>query len=224
MAPRHTFMILTKRPERMQMASWPPLPNLYFGVTAENQETADQRIPILLKTPAAKRFVSIEPCLGPVDLTNLTHHYEVHDKPTRMGLAFDVQIDALRGCFDDGWDSGDAGAKLDWVICGGESGLGERPMHPDWPRSLREQCQAAGVPYFFKQWGEWKPWEPGDRPHVIRHVSARDGLWGDQPASVYTNPPSAKFKMRADTLPMCRVGKKAAGCLLDGREHKEFPT
>ena len=129
---RHTFLILTKRPERMRriwMNIDGTLPeNIWLGVTVENQQRADERIPILLQIPAAKRFVSIEPMLGPVDLQ---------------------KIGPLLQAFN--WKIAKGG--LDWIICGGESGPGVRPMHPDWPRSIRDQCQAADVPFFFKQWG-----------------------------------------------------------------------
>lgn len=151
--PNHTFQVLTKRPERM--LEWhkrycdammrgenSPYPNVWLGVTAENQEQADKRIPVLLQTPAAVRFVSVEPMLGPVDLSEwlgITHD-EYYGKWT---------VDE-RGCISGKWWP-------DWVICGGETGPGARPMHPDWARSLRDQCQAAGVAYFFKQWGEYKP-------------------------------------------------------------------
>jgi protein gp37 len=134
--PQHIFLIMTKRPERMNQFIKTSNRGLYqknvwLGVTAENQEQADKRIPILLHTPAAKRFVSIEPILGPVDLRGIT---------------------ALDGDGPDGqlyWIGQDAG--IDWVILGGESGLHARPMHPDWARSVRDQCQAAGVPFFLKQ-------------------------------------------------------------------------
>ena len=155
-APRHTFMVLTKRPKRMckyvrsrNCGTW-PLPNLCLGVTVENQEMADLRIPILLQTPAAKRFVSVEPMLGEVDLTKTVRHYGPGEIAEGMA-PLDVEIDTLRGRFDDGWDRGDAGAKLDWVIAGCESGPGRRPANPDWLRSLRDQCVAAGVPFFLKQ-------------------------------------------------------------------------
>lgn len=177
-ARRHTFMLLTKRPERMKdfidkgmdhcgrMYS----SNIWIGVTAENQAAAYERIPVLLQTPAEKRFVSVEPMLGPVDLargipTEWYHYIPRNPRPS-----------------------------LDWVICGGESGPGARPMHPGWTRSLRDQCRAAGVPFFFKQWGEFAPcerWVPGS-------VNLGD-------------------------VSMMRVGKKAAGSLLDGREWTEIP-
>lgn len=129
--PHLTFQILTKRPERMlkwfssglQMKVNPPWsdPNVWIGVSVEDQATADARIPLLLQTPAAIRFVSYEPALGPVDFRKET------------------------------WTAG-----LDWIIAGGESGPGARPPHPDWFRSVRDQCAAAGVAFFFKQWGGTK--------------------------------------------------------------------
>lgn len=128
----HIFQILTKRPKRMRhiysdlcgnCLEDTPL-NIWLGVTAENQETADERIPILLETPAAVRFVSVEPILGPVDLWPYLQK-----------------------------DSPHFNHKLDWVIAGGETGPGARPPHPDWFRALRDQCAAADVPFFFKQWG-----------------------------------------------------------------------
>jgi protein gp37 len=125
-APQHTYIWLTKRPERMREVilklDLPVLENIWLGVTVCNQKEAEEKIPILFQTPAAVRFVSIEPMLGPVDFGSdqLTKHW---------------------------------GPGLDWVIVGGESGPGARPMHPDWVRSARDQCAAAGVPFLFKQWG-----------------------------------------------------------------------
>jgi len=149
--PQHTFQLLTKRPARMKAffddapkaftsaRPW-PLPNVWLGVTAENQAAADERIPILLDTPAAVRFVSCEPLLGPVDI-----------KPWLVkAIGKTHQLIPMSAV-------GKEGIGLGWVICGGESGPGARPMHPDWARSLRDQCVAAGVPFFFKQWGEWSP-------------------------------------------------------------------
>lgn len=141
----HEYMLLTKRPSRVleywkwrkeiwlgghMTSRWPN--NVWLGVTAENQRTADERIPILLQTPAAVRFVSVEPMLGPVAIQT----YLPATLP-RLDRAI----------------SGTRGADLDWVICGGESGPGARPMHPNWARSLRDQCATARVPFFFKQWG-----------------------------------------------------------------------
>lgn len=129
----HTFQVLTKRPERA--IEWfrgrKAIPNVWLGVTAEDQEQADQRIPLLLQIPAALRFVSYEPALGPVDLS--------------------PWIDSL-----------------DWIICGGESGAKRRPMAPNWARAMRDQCAAAGVPFFFKQHGGFRP---GGDDHLdgVRH-------------------------------------------------------
>jgi protein gp37 len=160
---------------------------------------ADQRIPILLQTPAAKRFVSVEPMLGPVDL-----------EAVPMPNAY-LRMVGVRGCLqpkaerdtepDDYRYFQRKAMKLDWVICGGESGPGARPMNIDWPRSLRDQCQAAGVPFFFKQWGEWGP-HPIAKPH---------------PTEQFIKTGEGHF------VNIARVGKKAAGCLLDGKEWKEFP-
>lgn len=193
---QHTFQILTKRPERMfEFTNWMikdgihmPISNVWLGVSCEDQAAADERIPWLLKTPAAVRFVSYEPALGPVDFTALN-----------FGTSWESS--ALDGWYvtPDGRDEPDQhsdGNKLDWVIAGGESGPGARPAHPDWFRSVRDQCVEAGIPFFFKQWGEWigvfeREWER--RPDI-----AKNGLFE-------------------------RVGKKRAGRLLDGREWNEYP-
>jgi protein gp37 len=131
--PQHRYMILTKRPERMQsyFAKRCSIKNLALGVSVENQETADKRIPILLQTTAAKRFISIEPMLGPVDLNAM--EYLIDKK--RFSLTI--------------------GNYLDLVILGGESGPKARPMNPDWARLVRDQCFDSNVPFHFKQWGEW---------------------------------------------------------------------
>jgi len=213
--PQHTFQILTKRPERMraylslerQLAiadAWTaqvvgrspgptdlrftvdkwPLPNVWLGVSVENQAAANERVPLLLETPAAVRFLSCEPLLGPVNLGETL--------------------------------------SLDWVICGGESGPRARPMHPDWARGLRNQCVDAGVPFFFKQWGEWEPvrdlyqgdedLDDGRGELLALDV---DGYLHDGTGPVYQ--PAAHAWL------MERVGKKRAGALLDGREWREFP-
>jgi protein gp37 len=145
--PGHTFLVLTKRPERA-LAMMPDIidatqdlvfgfDNVCFGTTAENQEQADKRIPILLQIPAAHRFVSIEPMLGPIELSK----------------CWLCKPEDLDNCFCEQEFYG----SLDWVILGGETGHGARPMHPDWVRSVRDQCQAAGVPFWFKGWGTYEP-------------------------------------------------------------------
>jgi protein gp37 len=151
LAPQHTFQVLTKRAERMRAyfsgcldvaieRHW-PLPNVWLGVSCERQQESDARIPLLLQTPAAVRFVSAEPLLGPIDLRNYLDGREEH------GVDMARPVGSRVGCCV-GWTP-----PLDWVIVGGESGPEARPMHPDWARSLRDRCAAADVPFFFKQWG-----------------------------------------------------------------------
>lgn len=142
-ASHHTYLLLTKRPETMRSffeitGEWDQSlwPNLWLGVTAENQARADERIPILLSIPAAVRFVSVEPMLGPVDLN-------------RAGAIWADMNGSIRPEYQQPCRT------IDWVICGGETGPGARPMHPDWARSLRDQCKSASVPFFFKSMGDW---------------------------------------------------------------------
>lgn len=174
----HRFMVLTKRPQRMRgyfdylrtiwrVREW-PASNLWLGVTAENQQRADERIPVLLEIPAVRRFVSVEPMLGPVDLSQ--------------------------------WLGRSGG--LDWVICGGETGQGARPLHPDWVRSLRDQCQMAGTPFFFKSWGDWYP------------------NWSEMPRDDIDY---GKPQVSVGGLSFVRCGKKQAGRMLDGRTWDEEP-
>ncbi|HYI27586.1 MAG TPA: phage Gp37/Gp68 family protein [Bradyrhizobium sp.] len=188
LAPQHRFMVLTKRPERMReylLETWQPLPNVWLGTSVEDQATADARIPKLLATPAAKRFLSAEPLLGPVDLRYL----QPLDPP--------VEIDAVNGTHGVLRPHGGRSPALDWVIAGGESGPKARPMHPDWARALRDQCAAAGVPFLFKQWGEW--------------VSVSE-LAG----------PGRHFKF-PDGATVRRTGKKLAGRTLDHAMHDAQP-
>lgn len=181
------FQTKRKYPDGRDLFEW-PLPNVWLGVSVENQKYADERIPWLLKTPAAVRFLSVEPLLGPVDFSAWIYHnacgctephIAVHTKdcPHCKGTA--------------------AVSALDWVIAGGESGAGARPMHPDWARGIRDQCQAAGVPFFFKQWGEFGPVFPP--PFVMTRIN------GD------------------DIAGLGRIGVDRAGRQLDGREWNEFP-
>jgi len=200
-------------------AAW-PWPNVWIGATVVNQEEADRDVPKLLDVPAAKRFVSIEPMLGPIDLKRIT----TKTLYPSLEAIFVRERNALYSGDNDG---------LDWVICGGESGKDARPMHPDWARSLRDQCVNAGVPYFFKQWGEYVPaawfdgpdslgddeeccFDPEKEPHAF---IANDGRQWDTNGGRYMYPP----------LPlghwclMRRVGTKAAGNLLDGKAWQQFP-
>lgn len=156
----HTFLILTKRPERMRdymrscqrgaddVGGLFPWPSVWLGVTCENQARADERIPILLDTPAAVRFISLEPMLGHVNLTMLCTGYG-------------ETIDALQSyeahrSENGAWDNRPVNRpSLDWLILGGETGPGARPMQPQWALDVWRQCKAAGVPFFWKQWGTW---------------------------------------------------------------------
>ena len=145
---RHLFLILTKRPhialKYFQTRQYAHCP-VWLGVTAENQEQADKRISVLLQIPAAKRFVSIEPMLGEIDINHFLGRaaYKCAACGLKYGHDRDIGGTGCRG--------------IDWVICGGETGPNARPMHPDWVRSVRDQCQGAGVPFFFKGWGRWIP-------------------------------------------------------------------
>jgi len=171
---QHTFQVLTKRPyravdfihwaeDRYKFARTPP-PNIWLGATIENQEQADKRIPVLLQIPAAVRFVSVEPLLGPV-------------------YPLDPQ-----------------GVRLDWVICGGETGPGARPMHPDWARSLRDQCAVAGVPFFFKKMGSaWRGETPPDL--LVREYPAQD-FWAHISSGTHSSaPPEVAHACTSGTRP-----------------------
>lgn len=214
--PEHTYQILTKRPERMReycelqtdQKSW-PLPNVWLGVSVENQETANERIPILLKTSAAVRWISAEPLLGPVDV------YGGDPDPRLDGAVAGPGVS-----LEPFWDANGRGPYpgIDWVVVGGESGPRARATNPIWVRSLRDQCTAAGVPFFFKQWGEWAP---GD------DIEAN----GIAPIGWYESEPSdggvpCHTWLTATPIPedVYRVGKRAAGRLLDGREWSEYPA
>lgn len=197
------WLLLTKRPERV-MCSVPERwrvhgfpENVWPGTTVEDQKRGEERIPMLMAIPAAVRFLSCEPLLGPVDVAPWLF-----------------------------WDDLTA-SRLDWVIAGGESGPGARPSHPEWFRSLRDQCTAAGVPFFFKQWGEWVPYTADAQPPFF--ASAADGALIDShslPELLSDGNPVGGWwlpDIREDVV-YRHVGKKAAGRLLDGREWSEFPV
>lgn len=188
-----------------------PLPNVWLGVSVEDQARAESRIPYLLATPAAIRFVSCEPLLGPVDLTKVTHR-----DPQKFGwLNYDPWLDALTGNYPllDGCERRPHPNRLHWVIAGGESGPGARPMHPDWARSLRDQCQAAGVPFFFKQWGRYAPRRNGEVTESCSDTAWPDGTIGG--GSSVAN--GGVGQMLND------LGKRAAGHTLDGETHHNWP-
>lgn len=225
--PQHTFMILTKRPKRMaellvrwdhgrSLDHWPvwPLPNVWLGVSVENQKAADERIPLLLQTPAAVRFVSCEPLIGPVLL-----------REEWLPLLANTEYYATNPV--------SLQNKLDWVIVGGESGPGARPMHPDWVRGLRDACKLASVPFFFKQWGEWFPTaaQYGDDDFIGKLDMEAHSICLGNRGTIYTEEQGYKQVYWCSYQPdpgqnpwfMERVGKKAAGCELDGRTWEEFP-
>jgi len=184
--------------------SW-PLPNVWLGVSVEDQATADERLPLLLRAPAAVRFVSYEPALGPVDFSAL---------PSVSGHG--KHLDALMGCA-----GADVSSRLDWIIAGGESGPGARPAHPDWFRSVRDQCSEAGVPFFFKQWGEYSAVYDRDKddPDWLRcgdfERSSLRGQWLNL---------AGGCGFHGDrVLRVERVGVKKAGRELDGRTWDQFP-
>lgn len=218
--PNLDWLLLTKRPQNIKkmlpetygMPEWGEgWPNVWIGTTVENQDEANRRIPILLATPAAMRFVSCEPLLGPVDLTFLLKRKVLNP--------YEILTNKM---LDEGWSfeggSGDHPG-LDWVITGGESGPGARPSHPDWFRAMRDQCSAAGVPLFFKQWGEWAPQQViqdlGDDEQAVR--IQKEHHWG---------PPHRQFARMHyfdGEESMMHIGKKKAGNTLDGVQHLEFP-
>jgi protein gp37 len=147
LTPQHTYLILTKRADNMLdtvellQVSHGILPNVWLGMTAENQKRADERMPLLLQCPAAVRFVSIEPMLGPINMYK--HLPGDIDSGGFDPQGYPISLDSWPG--------------VDWVIVGGETGPGARLMDPDWARGVRDQCQAAGVPFFFKQMSKKAP-------------------------------------------------------------------
>lgn len=229
LCPQHTFQVLTKRPERMleymtddvtgriaeaapstggyierwsehgeQLADckvW-PLPNVWIGVSVEDQATADERIPQLMETPAVVHWISVEPMLGAVSCT----------------VPFDGgRVDMLHRDFP-------GHPRIDWVVVGGESGAKARPMHPEWVRSLRDQCVAADVPFLFKQWGEYLPGVDATNDQTY---AARSGGWVRLDGGFHDgNDQTAFLKGDAHVL---HVGTKAAGNLLDGQEWNQYP-
>ena len=221
-ASHHTFQVLTKRPGRMlafatlyQTPSrprwaWPD--NVWAGISlemmADGKKNYAARLDLLAQVPARVRFMSAEPLLGALDLRPWLG--------TRWKCTVCGRIHKSGDCVHFSEDVGEFVSEdgeapvLSWVIVGGESGPGARPMHPDWARTLRDQCQAARVPFFFKQWGAWHPvvtqdgasddWKPVTKNDAVQRIH----IWPDEELSI-------------------NIGAKAAGATLDGREHREFP-
>ncbi|WMW64364.1 phage Gp37/Gp68 family protein [Nitratidesulfovibrio liaohensis] len=259
----HTFMLLTKRPDRMReylsagpsalierwakagdgwiildnedvcfsetiesIASWGPqldyrpwaythqlfpLPNVWLGTTVEDQARADERVPELLATPGALHFVSCEPLLGPVDLSpwleEILHEDEVGVENGNQTLPMELGMP----CMHDPWIFG-----LRWVIAGGETGPGARPSHPDWFRSLRDQCKAHDVPFFFKSWGQWSNTNAG---LVACYNLDAYGWWTEKGFA-----PHGVGSIFENQMCMFNVGKARSGRLLDGVEHNAIPA
>lgn len=211
-----------------------PPKHIWLGVSAEDQERANERIPDLLQTPAAVRFVSYEPALGPVDFKRWLE-IAWQCSGCREYFAGGYQK-ICPSCGKDSYWSGShafntkkgpgrqIGSGIDWLIAGGESGKDARPAHPDWFRRVRDQCQAADVPFFFKQWGEWEIASEANGHHD-NDMSTNGCRWVHNDGQI-NGPSWCREDRRTDTEPyaMAAVGKKAAGALLDGREHQEFPA
>ncbi|MBB3937720.1 phage Gp37/Gp68 family protein [Aureimonas phyllosphaerae] len=255
LAPQHTFQVLTKRPDRMRdycrrvdergrhpsmnaaaalaatgcwntpaldLRVW-PLPNVWLGVSAEDQRRADERIPALLDTPAAVRWVSAEPMLGPIDFTSISLGEKAgvvlgEDGEPDRPETFRVDRNALQDC--DG-----AFERIDWIVVGGESGHGARPMHPDWARAIRDQCAKAEVPFLFKQWGEWglaAP-RPSGMPGDLALATAPPYTDSCPPMVVQIDHYPRQIDLFGGASVLERVGKKAAGRLLDGVQHDGYP-
>lgn len=226
-----------------------PWSNVWLGVTVVNQEEADRDIPKLIATPAAKRFLSIEPMLSAINLRHLNKDQETNELDCLEPYLWEREVEQWRGTSDD-WEAefkdwhdrpvaeatGPMHAKVDWVIAGGESGPRARPSHPDWYVSLRDQCRQAGTPFLFKQWGEWLP--NGQQP--VDHSYSADEMSGRKRNEKHDKDPSVKcLIMYTDgssheldeagpftqslTI-VSNVGKKCAGRYLDGFEHNGTPS
>lgn len=228
----HVIMLLTKRPanllkwQRAYFSQGLP-PWVWVGCTVEDQKRADERVPVLLQVKASVRFLSAEPMLGPVSMEKR------RDTPMFNGGTGEEWLPSLWSCWECGGSRyfqtdpylvhcshcGGTGRGIHWVICGGESGRKARPMHPAWAQSLRDQCTDAGVPFFFKQWGEWSPssereWSEDSTGARYMMVSP-DGRIDNSVAGYLLQPPA--------TAMMRRTGKHAAGRQLDGRTWDEVP-
>jgi protein gp37 len=230
LCPDHTFQVLTKRAERMRdymrdrqtneailagmitltygragrrvcerfskaikhgHKPFPPS-NVWLGVSVEDQAAADVRIPALLETPAALRWLSVEPLLGSIECSDVTGRRDAVSQLGRRSLS-----------------------GIHWIVAGGESGPAARPCDPRWIRSLRDQATAAGVPFFFKQWGAWLPGTRGADGLLEFEFAVADM------AGIPSDPPIHEF---GDNVVAALVGKHAAGRSLDGRAWSEYPA
>lgn len=199
---------------RVRLWVW-PLPNVWLGVSAEDQRRADERIPDLLATPAAIRFVSAEPLLGPIDFSQFLWPvrgwwkgpHSSYAEAKAAGAECGQKRQALVGAWC---------RFVDWMIVGGESGRAARPMHPDWARRIRDQCAAAGAAFFFKQWGEWAPSTP-----ELAYANPRSG-WRCLAGHPHVAKAHELYPENGAAF-IEHMGKKRAGRLLDGVQHDAMP-
>lgn len=223
---RHTFQILTKRADiaanfYRRNAKWHWMKNVWIGTSVEDQKTANERIPHLLQVPAVVRFLSCEPLLGPVDLSICTT-WPPHKCQECGFVGRGLLVEEGTEC-PECEHFMDRLPMIDWVIAGGESGHGARPMHPDWVRAIRDQCKAAGVPFFFKQWGQWGAYDkavrilkPDEPLEIFHHTHVyRDG-------KVDNNPPYQDVDNNKCEW-VFKLGKHQSGNELDGVTHTEMP-
>lgn len=217
-APQHTYILLTKRVDRMLDTlrivygyGFAPPPRLIVGATIETQKQADERVPILLQlkkwVPSVKLMVSVEPMLGAVTI----RRYLYSECQTCHGAGTVWAGDGGAMCPQCGWITNGLPGEiphLDWIICGGETGPSARPMHARWVKLLRDQCQAAGVPFFFKSWGNFVAESQAPEDSVLPSRSFAPDGWD----------------MRHRDSFVFHVGKRTAGRLLDGVEWNQFPA
>lgn len=249
-APGLDLLLLTKRPENVLgmvppawLENWPK--QVWLGTTVESQQRAEERIPHLLRVPAAVRFLSIEPMLGPVDLDPPTcptcggHQTARSDDPEDGTLFCQEHGDEMEysAWLDPCADEEQAG--VNWVIVGGESGRRARPLHPEWARAVRDQCAVAEVPFFFKQWGEhtydprmfrsFEHWVDKAKGWFGSHLASRRKrtVLVDTAGNVCRDGAAMMAARDAGGFPIAigyRTSKQIAGRELDGRVHDGFPV
>lgn len=207
----HTFLILTKRPERAlafqfwmraRRKKWRPSPNVVIGTSANDQPSAETRVPLLLLIDVDRRFLSYEPATGALDITFLDAEKAGHQDMYRINALTGDHTDMGRPCTPM--------PRLHWIICGGESGNKATPMHPDWARGIRDACEKYKVPFFFKQWGRW---EPMATPQNMKDVQIATNING-KTEFIWGNPYRTQY--------MRKVRRKDSHHL-DGKAHRELP-
>ncbi len=208
----HTFQFLSRRTDRMAEyfltrppVGW-PFPNAWLGVYAESQPAFNARMEMFKPIPAALKWLSYQPALGPINLRKALN-------------IIGAEGSAL-------WMPGNGARDLDWVVCGGEFGKNARASNPEWFRLVRDQCCAVGVPFFFSNWGEWAPDHHGSSISLTRMAVFHPEDTGEPPIYLRDMNPSNRSAWAVNAYgdtPMYMVGKKHSGRLLDGLECQEFP-